>query len=170
VPQGGGGVTCTVGLDAASKPLLNWTDVAGISIYNIREAGLGFVAVVDAVTTYTDAGAAPGDYSYSIRYRQNGAVLDVSCEPSPITVPDGPGASCTAAVDANGDVALDWTDVAGEDTYVVRDDDGFIETVNNVSAYVDANPTAGSRTYVIRHRMAGATIDITCQPDPIIVP
>jgi hypothetical protein len=170
VPQGGGGVTCTVGLDAESKPLLNWTDVAGVNRYSIREAAQGFVAAVEGVTTYTDAAASPGDYSYSIRYRQNGATLNVSCEPSPITVPGGVGASCTAVVDVNGDVSLDWTDIAGEDSYVVRDNDGFVQTVNIVSVYVDTNPSAGSRTYVIRYRMAGVTTDITCQPDPIIVP
>ncbi|MFT7474690.1 MAG: hypothetical protein ACI81L_001619 [Verrucomicrobiales bacterium] len=170
VPQGGGDMTCTVGLDAQSKPLLNWTDVAGVKRYSVREAAQRFVAVAEGVTTYTDAAASPGYYSYSIRYRQNGATLNVSCEPSPITVPGGVGAWCTAAVDANGGVSLDWADIAGEDRYVVRDNDGFVQTVNIVSAYVDTNPTVGSRTYLIRYRMAGVTTDITCQPDPVVLP
>lgn len=162
--------TCTVGLDAASKPVLSWS-IDGVSQVSVREAAQGFIAVVDGPTTYTDIAAAPGDYSYVTRYRSNGVVTDVPCTPSPITVPlvGGVDPTCNAAVNAGGDVELNWSVVDGEDRYIVRDNDGFIATVDNANNYVETNPTAGDRTYVIRNRMAGVTTDTTCSPDPIVV-
>ncbi len=171
VPQGGGGVTCTVGLDANGDPVLSWTSVPGLSNYVIREAGLGYVSTVTGSTTYTDAGRAPGDYEYVLRYRPNGVVTDLSCTPSPITVPDlGGGDACTVAVTAAGEVQVNWTDVAGEDSYQVRDDDGWVATVNNNTSYLDTAPTSGDRSYVVRYRMAGVTTNVSCSPDPVVVP
>ena len=122
-------------------------------------------------TSYTDAGRAPGDYAYILRYRQGGVVTDVTCNPSPITVPDdGGGDACTAAVNGAGNVELNWAAIPGEDSYQVRDDDGWVATVNNNTSFVDTDPVAGNRSYVIRYRMAGVTTDIPCSPDPVNVP
>ena len=170
VPQGGGGITCSVGLDEMSQPILNWTAVPGIARYSVREGGVRFLALVENGTTYTDTTATPGDYSYQIRYRQNGVVIDLNCQPDPITVPDPPAAVCTGFVNANGEVVLDWDDIPGEDSYVVRDTNTYITTVLNQSDFVHLDPTSGDRTYVIRYRMAGQVFDITCAPDPIVVP
>jgi len=171
VPQGGGGVACSVGLDAASKPMLTWTPVDGVNRYSVREAAEGFIAVVTNGTTYTDAGASPGTYSYVIRYRQNGSTVNLGCTPSPITVPNpgGNGPTCTVSVNPAGNVEVNWTAIAGEDRYIVRDDDGFVATVDNATSYVDTNPTPGQRTYLIRYRMGGPNIDFTCAPDPLLV-
>jgi len=162
--------TCTVGLDAASKPVISW-NIPGASRGSVREAAAGFVAFVENASTYTDAAAAPGDYTYSVRYRVGGVRNDITCSPAPITVPGagGGGPVCTAAVNAAGAVDLNWTDIAGEDRYIVRDNDGFVATVDNATSYVDTNPTAGNRTYIIRYRQGGPNIDITCAPDPVVV-
>ena len=165
VPVGGGGLTCTVAINADNDPLVSWTEIAGVNNYVVREAGLGFVQTVQAPnTSYVDVGRAPGDYSYVLRYRQNGNSIDLPCSPAPITVPEGPvvGNTCTATVNANDRVVLSWTPIAGEDTYIVRDNDGFVENVGNVLTYVDDAPAAGDRTYVIRSRQAGVTTDVTC--------
>ena len=55
VPQGAG-PTCSVALDANSKPVLTWDPVAGVSSYNVRDEG-GWVATVTGATTYTDTSA-----------------------------------------------------------------------------------------------------------------
>jgi len=171
VPEGGGGITCTVGLDANSDPVLNWTDL-GLNSYVVREAGLGFVAT-ESGTSFSDVGRAPGDYSYILRFRQNGTTTDLPCSPSPITVPDdvGPAVNtCSAAVSANGVVTLNWSPIAGEDTYIVRDNDGFVATTSAVLVFDDTSAESGARTYVIRSRQAGVTTNVTCNPDPVIVP
>jgi len=170
VPEAQISATCSVGLDAASKPVLTWA-IDGVSRVSVREAGAGFVAVVDGSNTYTDTAATPGDYRYVVRYRANGVRTDLPCSPSPITVPTvgGDGPTCTAAVNAAGEVVLNWTAIDGEDRYIVRDNDGFVATVTNANSYVDANPTTGNRTYLIRYRMGGPNIDFTCAPNPVVV-
>jgi len=173
VPEGGGGIVCAVGLDANGDPTLSWTDL-GLSVYVVREANLGFVSVVNDATTFTDVDRAAGDYSYVLRYRQNGVSTDLACTPSPITVAD-PGAgpavnTCNVAVDANGVVTVNWSAIEDENSYVVRDNDGFVFTVNNALSYVDTAAPSGERTYVIRSRHAGVTTDVVCNPDPVVVP
>ena len=162
--------TCTVGLDAASKPALSWS-IDGVSRVAVREAAQGFIAVVDGASTYTDVAAAAGDYNYLVRYRLNGVTTDLPCTPSPITVPivGGVDPTCNAVVNAGGEVELNWSVIDGEDRYIVRDNDGFVATVEIANSYIDTNPTAGGRTYVIRHRIAGTTTNTTCSPDPIVV-
>lgn len=168
VPEGGGGVSCNAGLDAASKPVLTWTLVAGVGNYAVREAADGWIATVSNTTTYTVADAAPGDYNYLIRYTQNGTQIEVPCTPTPLTVPGGAGAACTVAVNPAGGVDVNWTAVAGVDTFQVRDAaTGWIGTVTDGLSYTDAAPEPGLRTYVLRYREAGTRIDLVCLPDPI---
>ena len=123
-------------------------------------------------TTYTDAAATPGDYSYIARYfPAAGGSVDLPCSPATITVPDlNTGTPlCTAAVNASGHVELSWSTLDGEDQYIVRDNGGYVATVNNALSYVDTNPTVGERSYVIRSRQAGVTTNVTCSPDPLTV-
>lgn len=168
VPDGGGGVSCTAGLDAASKPVLTWTAVPGVGTYAVREAADGWVASVSNATTYTVADASPGDYAYLIRYNQNGTRVEVPCTPSPLTVPGGQGAACTVSVDGAGAIDVNWTEIPGVDTYIVRDSvDGWIATVTNQTTFTDADPAPGLRTYVLRYREGGVRNDLVCQPDPI---
>ncbi len=162
--------TCSVGLDAASKPVLTWS-IPGVSRVSVREAAQGFIAVVDGPTTYTVADATPGDYTYLVRFRLGGVQTDLTCTPAPITVPDVNGAdpTCTASLNAAGEVELNWSEIAGEDRYIVRDNDGFVATVDNALSYTDTAPTAGERSYVIRSRQGATTTNVSCQPDPITV-
>ena len=60
-------------------------------------------------------------------------------------------------------MVLSWNEIPGESTYIVRDNDGFVATVNNATAFTDTNPTQGQRTYVIRYR-DGGNVDTNCAP------
>lgn len=162
--------TCSVGLDAAAKPVITWS-IDGVNRVSVREAGQGFVAIVENATTYTDTAATPGNYTYQVRYRVAGVNTDVTCSPAPITVPggNGGGPTCTAAVNGAGAVVLNWSAIAGEDTYIVRDNDGFVATIENALTYTDAAPETGDRTYVIRSRQGATTTNVTCAPDPITI-
>ena len=170
-------VTCVASLDGNGDPVLNWTTVAGVSSYVVREATDGFVAGAGLGTTFTDTGRAPGDYSYMIRYRIAGAVTDVDCTPSPITVgaptppppppPPPAGDTCTAVV-ANGAVTVTWTPIAGEDSYQVRDGTRWVAAVGNVLTFTDNNPLSGTRNYVIRSRQGATLTDVAC--NSVVVP
>ena len=168
VPEAG--FACQVSIDANGNPVLSWTDI-GLSRYVVREANLGFVANVDGVNVYTDTARESGDYYYSIRLRTNGVTRDETCSPSPVTVPENGGGVvgdiCTASAAANGDVTLEWSPIDGEDTYVVRDNDGFVATVSGLR-FVDTGATSGQQTYVIRSRQAGITTNVTC--NTVVVP
>jgi len=164
----GGGPTCSVGLDANSKPILVWDAVAGVNTYNVRDEG-GWVATVAGGTTYTDNAAVPGDHTYTVRYNLGGQ-NNITCTPDPITVPQPGGVSCTVALNGLGEVVVNWTEVPGEDTYQVRDAAiGWIATVVGAFTYTDTDPEPGARTYVMRYRQGGQNIDTICSPDPINV-
>lgn len=162
--------TCSVGLDAASKPVVTWS-IDGVNRVSVREAAQGFIAVIDGATTYTVADAAPGNYTYLVRFRVGDSTTNLTCTPAPITVPDVNAGvpTCTAAVNAAGDVVVNWSAIAGEDRYIVRDNDGFVATVDNALTYTDTNPTAGNRTYVIRSRQGATTTNVTCAPNPLTI-
>lgn len=173
VPVGGGGVTCTVAVGADNSPIVEWSEIAGVNSYVVREANIGFVATVGAPeTSFVDADRAAGEYSYSIRYRQNGTRIDLPCDPSPITVAEtaAPENTCTATVNQNGRVVLSWSAIAGEDTYIVRDNDEFVAIAANTLTFVEDDPQPGEHSYVIRSRQAGVTTDVACSPDPLVVP
>ncbi len=168
VPQGGGAITCSAGLDANGDPILSWDLVAGVSNYIVRDQN-GWVDTVTNASTYTDAGVAPGDYSYTIRIRTGGVTTDIACSPSPLTVTgDGGGVpTCNASVNGAGEVVLSW-DIPGESTFQVRDDDGWVATVDGATTFTHTNPETGARNYVIRYRSGGVQ-DISCSPSPVIV-
>ena len=171
VPTPGvGGDACTATINAAGDVVLDWVEVAGASTYFVRDDD-GWVATVNGSTSYTDTNPVVGDRSYYIRHYVGGRT-DVTCAPSPITVPGGGGggAECTVSLTANGDVNVSWTAVNGVTQYFVRDNDGWVATVNNATSTVDLNPTSGARSYFIRHWTGGVRTDRACTPDPLNVP
>lgn len=58
---------------------IDWDGIAGVDRYQVRRNG-SWLAGVDGVTTYDDDGGALGA-SYLVRYRQNGANVDIPCSP-----------------------------------------------------------------------------------------
>ena len=161
---GGGGVTteCTTTLNGAGNPVVSWTAIAGVSSYVVRD-GDGWVATVENGTSFTDTSPATGSTTYTLRVRPAGVVLDIPCGTVTVGGGGGGGATLTCSVSLNGagNPVITWTQVAGVDTYQVRDDDGWVATQTD-DAFVDTNPGNGSRTYEIRYRVAGTVFDTTC--------
>ena len=168
-----GTASCTVALNADDQPVLTLDQFLdeGVNDLVIRRDGSFLESIDGDNDTYVDTSAQPGDRSYIVRWRPNGVVTDVTCSPNPITVPNGGGgaATCSAAVNGAGNVVLNW-DIEGVTTFVIRDNDGWVATVDDVNSYTDTAPVVGDRTYVIRYRPAGTVTDLTCLPDPITVP
>ena len=162
-------------LNGAGDPVLTYSGFDGPATVFVRVDG-GFLAGTPGGSgTFTDTTASDGPHSYLIRWRPNGVVNDITCNPSPITVggaappppppppPPPAGNGCTASVAGNGAVNLTWTAIPGEDLYQVRDNGGWVATVGNALSFTDNNPDSGSRTYVIRNRgAAGVVNDVTC--------
>lgn len=167
-----GATTCTVALDANDDPVITWSGFTDGQVDNVfvRRDGKWAHTGGAGSGSWTDTAVQPGDHTYLVRWRPGGTTVNVNCTPSPITVPT-PGVggdACTATINAAGDVVLDWVAVPGASTYFVRDDDGWVATVNGSTSYTDTAPVVGDRSYYIRHYVGGRT-DVPCTPSPITV-
>ena len=157
-------LTCAAAVDANGQVSLSWNDV-GVGGYEIRRDGTALTTTQAA--TFVDTPPA-GDHTYVIRTTINGAQTDSTCSPDPVVVQPPPPAelTCTAVVDANNQVTLNWNDIGIAD-YVVRDGNTWLATVQTLT-YTD-NPAQGDHTYVIRTRKNGVLVDTTCTPDPVVI-
>ena len=162
------GPTCTAALNGAGQPVLTYSGlIDGNALVFVQFNGFFLASTPSGSGTFTHADAAPGTHTYAIRTRPGGVVNDVVCTPSPITVggatPPPAGTPCTATVTGNGSVSLAWTQVAGTNVYVVRDNDGWVATPNTGAlSFTDGFPESGSRTYMIRHWVNGGPVDRAC--------
>ena len=167
-PPPGAGPTCTAALNGAGQPVLTYSGlIDGNDLVFVQFNGFFLASTPSGSGTFTHADAAPGTHTYAIRTRPGGVVNDVVCTPNPITVggatPPPAGTPCTATVTANGSVSLAWTQVAGTNVYVVRDNDGWVATPNaGALSFTDGFPESGSRTYMIRHWVNGGPVDRAC--------
>lgn len=71
-------------------------------------------------------------------------------------------ASCTATVDQNLEVSLNWDEVAGVAGYAVRRNNGWITSTPATS--FSESPAVGTYEYVIRYRINNVVTDIPCNP------
>ena len=153
---GGGGAADCAALANDGNVALDWDAVPGESTYVVRDSD-GFVATVTNRTAFTVRNPGNGNQTYLVRYRANGQNVDIACG----TVNAAGGADCSVSVN-DGNVFVDWDAVPGESTYVVRDSDGFVATVNNRTAFTDRNPGGGNQSYLVRYSANGQNVDIAC--------
>ena len=153
---GGGGAADCAALANDGNVALDWDAVPGESTYVVRDSD-GFVATVTNRTAFTVRNPGSGNQTYLVRYRANGQNVDIACG----TVNAAGGADCSVSVN-DGNVFVDWDAVPGESTYVVRDSDGFVATVNNRTAFTDRNPGGGNQSYLVRYSANGQNVDIAC--------
>jgi len=114
---------------------------------------------------------------YVLRIRTGGENVDFPCNdgneqvvtPAPIPEPPAPafGArECVASLDGDN-VVLNWGDT-GASSEVLRRNDRFLATVTDQETLTDA-PGFGDHEYVLRLRLDGERIDVTCNPSPITI-
>jgi len=143
---------------------LSWDRVDGITNYVVRR-NAGWVASPGNVTSYTDAPPA-ATHTYFIRTTLDGVQRDITCSPTVIVSPQTQ--TCSATLNNNGTISLEWDSIAGQDTYIVRRNAAFIADVGADLTFVDT-PGSGTFTYVIRSRKNGVTTNTTCSPSSITV-
>lgn len=167
-----GDASCTVDLDADGQPVISYANFLrdGVDRVFLQRNG-SFLATVDAPDgTFTDENAGPGDHSYVARWRPGGVVTDVSCTPSPITV-EPLVLACTATVTNDGGVALEWSEIPGASSYILRESGSFIGNVGNVTSFVVADPQVDTpQTFDIRSFIRGAPTDIVCNAVTVAAP
>lgn len=161
-----GATACTVALDGQDRPVITLSnfiaDATGLAV--VRRNGAWYSNLADGATSFTDVNAAPGDYSYEIRWRPNGTVQDVACSPT-VTVPQGGGPTvCTVTINGDNSPVINWDAIPGVSSYVVREAGlAWIATVAGTS-YTDAGRAPGTYEYSLRVRSGGVVTDLPCSP------
>ncbi len=137
--------------------VLDWDAVSGVVNYIVRRDG-AFVTRVTGAFTYTDLSPVAGGHSYIVRVRAGGVTTDIDCGSIVI---DPPPKQVCIATPAGADVVLSWDAIAGEDTYFVRRNGGFLANAGAALAYTDVNAPAGA-TYIVRSTQGGIVTDTVC--------
>ncbi len=150
--------TCTATLNADKTVTVTWTAIAGEDSYSLRRNG-SWVATTSGLTVTDDPGV--GVHTYVIRSKRNGIQTNTTCNPTITITNPGAGQTCTATVNANGSVTLNWSAIPGEDTYVVRKNGGWLASPGNVLTFTDTTASPGD-SFSIRSREGGVTKNTSC--------
>ena len=151
----GAAASCTA-VAAGGNVELSWVDQPGVSTWQVRRNG-SWYASVDSLN-FVDANPAPGTYSYELRYRVGGQIVDLACNPTSIVV-QGETLACTVSV-AGTTATIDWNQIDGVSSYQVRRDNRWLASTTGAS-HVDPVSTDGS-VYEIRYRRSGSVITTAC--------
>ena len=153
--------TCTATLNGDDTITLDWDQIPGENGYSVRRNG-SYLVTANNVLTYTDDPGA-GTWDYIIRSKMNGITTNTTCTPT-ITIEVEPFTqTCTATLNGDDTITLDWDQIPGENGYSVRRNGSYLVTANNVLTYTD-DPGAGTWDYIIRSKMNGITTNTTCTP------
>ncbi len=153
--------TCGVNLRFDDTVNVSWSAIDGEDRYIVRRDGNFLKTVTGGALSFLDTTTVPGaTHTYTVRSFQPGVTTNVEC--GSVTIDTPPQAACTIVLEANDDIKIDWSPVAGEDSYSVRRDGLFYATVNNASYFVDDQRSPGEHTYLVRSRQNGVTTDIDC--------
>jgi hypothetical protein len=187
---GSGSVPAKVSAHAASADsiLVVWTEVPGASEYQVERKGeadadgWGILGMTSAgETTYRDS-AVESDTTYF--YRVSAVIDDETAPPSDVisaTTPVAPpsATSVSAAAASSSEIALSWTDVAGETGYrIERQGPGaswtsIATTGADITTYTDGGLTSETtysyRVFAVNEggdSEASEVVDATTPPPP----
>ncbi len=151
-------ITCTASVDADGVITVSWNDLDGVDSWTVRRND-GWAATTTSLSYSESPGT--GDFSYLLRYRQNGVRTDLPCSPDPVTV-TAPTPACSATL-VDGDIVVEWVDQPGVDSWQVRRNGGWYASTGDVT-FTDADVPTGTYDYVIRYRTGGERVDLPCNP------
>ena len=152
--------TCQAINNGDGTVTLTWDAIEDVNGYVVRRNN-SWIASPGNVLTFDDNPGA-GLFTYVIRSRSDGVTTNTTCSPE-IQVGAPPPVdvqTCTITVNA-GEAIVSWTAVDGEDTYIVRRNDTFLDNAGPALSFTDENYVAGD-SYVIRSRMGGVTTNTNC--------
>ena len=153
--------TCGLNLRFDDSVNVSWSAIDGEDRYIVRRDGSFLKTVTDGELSFVDTNTVPGaTHTYVVRSFQPGVTTNVEC--GSVTIDPPPPAACTVVLEADGDVLVDWTPIAGEDTYSVRRNGSFHAAVTDLTFFIDDNPAPGNYTYVVRNFQAGVTNNVEC--------
>lgn len=161
--------SCSVVRKVDDSARVGWSAIHGEDTYTVRRDGSFLTTVAGGQLSFTDTTTVPGStHTYVVRSKQSGVVTEVAC--GSVTLDPPPAPTCTVLLEADNDIVVDWSSIAGEDTYSVRRNGSFLTSVSNLTYYVDNDRTAGSFTYVVRSTLNGVTTDVACGSATIAPP
>ena len=149
---------CSVRLNGTGVPVVSWTNIGGVSQWNVAANG-GFTGSTDGGgSEFVDSGqGAAGTITYELRYNRNGLSFTDACGS---VVVASATLTCTATISGNT-VELAWND-AGWSSVSVRRDDRFVTSVSaGTTTFAEPAPTADT-TYTLRAFRGGSRTDATC--------
>ena len=152
--------SCTATENGNGSVTLTWTPIPGENNYIVRRNN-SYVATAGNTLSFTES-PGTGTFTYLIRSNMAGTQTNTTCNPDiTIDTPPPDAQTCTAMVNGDGSVTLDWTAIIGEQNYIVRRNNKWLATVGNVLTYADEAAGAGD-TYLIRSRLGGVQTNTTC--------
>ncbi|RPH92768.1 hypothetical protein EHM69_12060, partial [candidate division KSB1 bacterium] len=125
---------------------LIWNNIAGEDNYRVIRNG-GLIATLGAnITNYTD-NPAPGTYEYKILAINSCGNADTSLPDSGTKIPPPPIVDTVwASDDLCPHVLVEWSNVAGEDSFQIRRNGARLDAVAaDVLSYTDISAVAGTR-------------------------
>lgn len=144
---------CTVSATADGVRVA-WDDFGKLR-YSVRRNGSWVATVSDGSTSLNAAGSL--NDTWTMRYRDGGVTITVPCSAGGQPPPDAP---CTVT-QVGGGVLVDWDRIPGVDTYQLRRNGNWFQTVTDSSQLTVAGG-APDEVFTVRYRENGATTNISC--------
>ena len=161
---GSGAVTCTADVNDQGRVVLNWNNTGSVDSFDVFQNGSFFATTGDS--TFTDTATISGTNFYEVRFIRNSQNLEASCG----SVALGTASlTCTATIDANNNVLIDWNDNRDWDRITVLRDGGFVTTEFDQDDFTDS-PGPGTYNYTLRGFLLGTQIDADCGTITVEIP
>ena len=158
-------LTCTATVTNEREVSLTWSEIPGASSYILRETG-SFIRNVGNTTSFVVTNPElDAPQTFDIRSFIRGVPNDIVCNTVTVEAPLAPPPpvlTCTATVLADGSVSLDWSEIPGASSYILRETGSFIRNVGNTTSFVVTDPDLGAQTYDLRAWIGGSPNDIVC--------
>ena len=153
---GSGVIACSAQLDDSGRAQLTWNNTGSVDSFNVFQNGSFFATTSDS--TFVDTQTASGTNFYELRFVRNGQNLTASCGSVAL---GAASLTCTATIDANNNVLIDWNDNRDWDRITVLRDTRWVTTQFGQDDYLDS-PGPGTYNYTLRGFLQGTQINATC--------
>ena len=124
---------CTVTLDGDLNPVVSWTDIGNVNLWNVARNGT-FQASLTSTSFNDLTSPIDTDLSYELRFNRNGIAQTDDCGVVRI---DSIPITCTVEARPDGSLRVDWNNVQTSSYTVLRDGEFRTSTVGDVTRWDD---------------------------------